>query len=98
MKQNEWMNDPLVAGIDTTKLQFLQMLVFEGQNLKKEQMLPFLMSIAKKGKNQNISFDDNEIEAIVAALSKYSTPEEAEKINSKTEENNIDKENDSYNE
>ncbi len=46
MKQNEWMNDPLVAGIDTTKLQFLQMLVFEGQNLKK-----------------------------------YSTPEEAEKIN-----------------
>ncbi len=81
MKQNEWMNDPLVAGIDTTKLQFLQMLVFEGQNLKKEQMLPFLMSIAKKGKNQNISFDDNEIEAIVAALSKYSTPEEAEKIN-----------------
>ena len=39
------------------------------------------MSIAKKGKNQNISFDDNEIEAIVAALSKYSTPEEAEKIN-----------------
>ena len=57
MKQNEWMNDPLVAGIDTAKLQFLQMLVFEGQNLKKEQMLPFLMSIAKKGKNQNISFE-----------------------------------------
>ena len=81
MKQNEWMNDPLVAGIDTAKLQFLQMLVFEGQNLKKEQMLPFLMSIAKKGKNQNISFDDNEIEAIVAAVSKYSTPEEAEKTN-----------------
>lgn len=81
MNQNEWMNDPLVAGIDKAKLQFLQMLVFESQNLTKEQMLPFLMSIAQKGKSQNISFDDSEIEAIVAALRKYSTPEEAEKIN-----------------
>lgn len=81
MNQNEWMNEPLVAGIDKAKLQFLQMLVFESQNLTKEQMLPFLMSIAQKGKSQNISFNDDEIEAIVAALRKYSTPEEAEKIN-----------------
>ena len=48
MNQNEWMNDPLVANIDKAKLQFLQMLVFEGQNLSREQMLPFLMSIAQK--------------------------------------------------
>ena len=81
MNQTEWMNDPLVAGIDNTKLQFLQMLVFEGQNLTKEQMLPFLMSVAQKGKKQNISFDDNEIDAIVTALQKYSTPEEINKIN-----------------
>ena len=60
MNQTEWMNDPLVAGIDKTKLQFLQMLVFEGQNLTKEQMIPFLMSVAQKGKSQNISFDNNE--------------------------------------
>ena len=81
MNQTEWMNDPVVAGIDKTKLQFLQMLVFEGQNLTKEQMLPFLMSVAQKGKKQNISFDDNEIDAIVTALQKYSTPEEINKIN-----------------
>ena len=81
MNQTEWMNDPLVAGIDKTKLQFLQMLVFEGQNLTKEQMLPFLMSVAQKGKKQNISLDDNEIDAIVTALQKYSTPEEINKIN-----------------
>lgn len=81
MNQTEWMNDPLVAGIDKTKLQFLQVLVFEGQNLTKEQMLPFLMSVAQKGKKQNISFDDNEIDAIVTALQKYSTPEEINKIN-----------------
>lgn len=81
MNQNEWMNDPLVANIDKAKLQFLQMLVFESQNLTQNQMLPFLMSVAQRGKSQNISFDDNEIEAIVAALRKYATPEEVAKIN-----------------
>ena len=79
MIQNEWMNDPLVAGIDKAKLQFLQMLVFESQNLTKEQMLPFLMSVAQKGKSNHISFD--ETEAIIAAIRKYASPEEAEKIN-----------------
>ncbi len=81
MNQNEWMNDPLVANIDKAKLQFLQTLVFESRNLTKEQMLPFLMSVAQKGKASNISFDDKEIETIVEALRKYSSPEEVDKIN-----------------
>lgn len=81
MNQNEWMNDPMVADIDKAKLQFLQMLVFESQNLSKEQMLPFLMSIAQKGKAQNISFDDSEIDTIVTVLKKYSSPEDLAKIN-----------------
>lgn len=81
MNQNEWMNDPLVADIDKAKLDFLQMLVFESQNLTKEQMLPFLMSVAQKGKSQNISFSDKEIDAIVTALRKYASPEEIDKIN-----------------
>lgn len=81
MTQNEWMNDPLVADIDRNKLQFLQTLVFESQNLSREQMIPFLMSVAQKGKSNNISFDNNEIEAIASALRKYSSPEDVEKIN-----------------
>lgn len=81
MNQNEWMNDPLVADIDKIKLEFLQTLVFESQNLKKEQMLPFLMSVAQKGKSQNISFDDNEINTIITVLQKYASPEELSKIN-----------------
>ena len=81
MNQNEWMNDPLVAEIDKAKLQFLQTLVFESQNLTKEQMLPFLMSVAQKGKANHISFDEKETEAIVAALRKYASPEEVAKIN-----------------
>ena len=44
-----WMDDPAVSKIDIAKLNFLQALVFESQSLKKEQMMPFLMSIAKRG-------------------------------------------------
>ncbi len=76
-----WMNDPDIAHIDKTKLQFLQTLVFESQSLSKEQMLPFLMSVAQKGKSANITFDDSEMEAIIAVIRKYSTPEELDKIN-----------------
>lgn len=81
MNQIEWMNDPLVADIDPEKLQFLQTLVFESKNLNRDQMLTFLMSVAKKGKANHISFDEHEIETIVTVLRKYSSPEEVEKIN-----------------
>ena len=59
---NNWMDDPAVAHIDKAKLDFLQSLVFESQSLTKEQMLPFLMSVAKKAmyemfQNGGINYD-----------------------------------------
>ncbi len=75
-----WMDDPAVSQIDKTKLQFLQALVFESQSLKKEQMMPFLMSIAKRGSDQHISFNSEEIETITATIRKYSSSEELDKI------------------
>lgn len=77
---NNWMNDPAVANIDKAKLEFLQALVFESQSLTKEQMLPFLMSVAKKGTDNHISFNDEEINTIVSVIRNYSTPEELAKI------------------
>lgn len=77
---NNWMSDPAVANIDKAKLEFLQALVFESQSLSKDQMLPFLMSVAKKGADNHISFNDEEIETIVNVIRSYSTPEELAKI------------------
>lgn len=77
---NNWMSDPAVANIDKTKLEFLQALVFESQTLSKEQMLPFLMSVAKKGSDNHISFSDEEVDTIVNVIRNYSTPEELAKI------------------
>jgi predicted metalloprotease len=74
-----WMSDPAVADIDRSKLEFLQALVFESQSLSKEQMLPFLMSVAKKGSDKHISFTNAEVETIIEVIKKYSTPEEIKK-------------------
>ena len=78
--QNDWMNDESLKNIEPYKLQFLQALVFESSNLKKEQMLPFLMAVMKRGKEKNVSFSEDEISAIVAVLRKFATPEELSKI------------------
>ena len=77
---NNWMDDPAVAQIDKAKLDFLQSLFFESQSLTKEQMLPFLMSVAKKAMDSHVSFNSEEVETIISTIRKYSTPEELDKI------------------
>ncbi|MDE7199101.1 MAG: hypothetical protein K2O15_09475 [Lachnospiraceae bacterium] len=77
---NEWMNDPALAGIDRKKLEFLQALVFESRDLQREQMLPFLMAVAKRGQADHITFSDEEIDTIVTVIKKESSEEEAATI------------------
>lgn len=72
----EWMNEPEVAHIDKRKLDFLQMLVFENRNKSQKEMLPALMNVMKLSREQNISFSEDEMLAIVTALERHSTPEE----------------------
>lgn len=74
---NDWMNDPSLADIEKNKLEFLQALVFESRGLKREQMLPFLMAVAKRGQTEHITFSDEEIDAIVSVIKKESSPEDA---------------------
>lgn len=79
-----WLDDPDVAHIDKAKLNFLQMLVFESNGLSKEQMLPFLMAAAKRSRENNISFSEEEMDTIINTLRKYAAPEDIEKMNKMT--------------
>lgn len=79
-----WLDDPDVAHIDKSKLDFLQMLVFESSNLSQEQMLPFLMAVSKRGRENHISFSQEEMDTIIETLQKYATPDEIEKMNKMT--------------
>ncbi len=78
--QNDWMKEESLKDIEAYKLDFLQALLFESSNLKKEQMLPFLMAVAKRGQEKKVTFSDDEINKIVAVLKKHATPEELAKI------------------
>lgn len=78
--QNDWMKDEALKDIEPYKLEFLQALVFESSNLKKEQLMPFLMAVMKRGKEKNVSFSDEEITKIVNVIRKYASPEEIAKI------------------
>ena len=78
--QNEWMQDESLKDIDPYKLEFLQALVFESSNLRKEQLLPFLMNIAKRGQEKKVNFTDDEVNAVIAVLKKHATDEEIAKM------------------
>ena len=78
--QTDWMKDESLKNIDPYKLEFLQALVFETGSLKKEQLLPFLMAVVKRGQEKNISFTDDEISAIITVIKKYASQEELAKI------------------
>lgn len=77
---NDWMKDEALKGIDPHKLEFLQALVFESSNLGREQMLPFLMAVAKRGQEKKISFSDQEMDSIISVLKKHASPEEIGKM------------------
>lgn len=76
----DWMNDESLKNIEPYKLEFLQALVFESSHLRKDQLMPFLMNIAKRGREKNVSFSDEEINAVVAVIKKQASPEEIVKM------------------
>ncbi len=81
MANQDWFKDKRIAHIDPVKLQFLQKLVFEMQNLSDKEKLPFLMALATSTKKKNISFDEEEVTLIIEVIKDYSSPEELSKVN-----------------
>lgn len=80
MDEKEWMNDPALEGIDKSKLDFLEKLVIKSSSMTQKEMLPFLLSLAKLSRENNISFDKNEIQLIYSVIRKYSTPDDIAKM------------------
>ena len=76
----DWMKDLALAGIDKNKLLFLEKLFFQGSKLTQKEMMPFLLSLSKQSRENNISFQKDEIKLIYSVLQKYSTPEDIEKM------------------
>ena len=74
------MDDPALKDIDKSKLLFLEKLVIQSSKLTQKEMLPFLLSLSKLSKENNISFDKSEMKLIYSVIQKYSTPDDIEKM------------------
>lgn len=80
MTNHDWMRDASLKNIDSSKLDFLQKLVFEMNGLSDKEKLPFLLALANRARKENISFSSEEMETIIAVLKKYSTKEEVRRM------------------
>lgn len=83
-----WMEDELVKSIPQEKLDLLNRIFSEadirrqsaGPMKSQKEMLMLMMPVFKQAKAANLSFTPQELQAAIAAIRKYSTPEELRQI------------------
>lgn len=76
----DWMNDPALCDIDRKKLEFLHTLFIESASLSQKELLPFLLSLSKRSREEKISFNNDEINLITHVIRANCPPEERGKI------------------
>lgn len=81
MNNEEWLNDPALSHISKEKIKLISDILQKGSNITQKEMMPFLITMSKTCKEQNISFQRGEIELILAVMKKHGSKEEIEKIN-----------------
>lgn len=85
---NEWMNDPELKNIDRAKLDFLDKMFVQSatinssgtQQERQKNMMAFLLSLGKLSKDNNITFQKEEVDLIFSVLKKYSTSDDIAKM------------------
>lgn len=80
MSNSEWMKDDALSNISQEKLEFLKKIILQGSKLTQKEMMPYLLSLSKLSRENNISFSKDEMKLIYSVLQKYSTPEDNEKM------------------
>lgn len=83
-----WMEDELVQSIPQEKLDLLNRMFHEadlrrqsaGPIKNQREMLMLMMPVFQAAKAANLSFTPQELQAAIAAIRKYSTPEELQQI------------------
>ena len=76
----DWMEDPSLSHIERKKLELLHTLVIESSSLAQKDLLPFFLSLAKRGKDEKISFSKEEMNLITEVIKKNCSDSERSKI------------------
>ena len=85
MEQNqkqrpEWMSDESVRDIDIRNLEFIQELHDNSYATNQKELMMKLMPKLKYAKEQGLLLSLKEVNTAIAAIKKYSTPEELKQI------------------
>lgn len=75
-----WMDDELVKDIPQKKLDFAAMLFETGHGKSQKDMMRTVLPMMKKAKAENLTFNQNELNACIQAIKKHSTQEELAKM------------------
>lgn len=66
--------------LDAKKQQFISSMLTEAKSKKKNDLMPFLLTITSRANKAGIQFTDEETDYIVKSLSAQMTPAERKKI------------------
>ena len=80
MSDNSWMQNPALGGIDPNKLQMLLSMAEQAKGKNPTELLPFLMSASTQSKENNMSFDSAETDAIIEVMKMGKSKEEIQRI------------------
>lgn len=75
-----WMDDELVKDIPQKKLDFAAMLFETGHGKSQKDMMRTVLPMMKRAKAENLTFNQNELNACIQAIKKHSTQEEIAKM------------------
>lgn len=75
-----WMNDESVKDIDVRKLEFIQDLHDNSSATNQKELMAKLMPKLKYAKEQGLLLSIREVNTAIAAIKKYSSPEELKQI------------------
>lgn len=78
--EENWQDNPKLAGMDRSKLDMLQQMAQQGAGKSPSDLLPFIMNAAAKGKSAGLRFTPNEINTIIEVLKMGKSPQERAKL------------------
>ena len=80
MKNENWKNEPRLAGMDPVKLQYIEKIAAQISSQSKSDLLSTLLSLQADARKNNISFTDQETALLISIITSGMPPDEKKKI------------------
>lgn len=80
MKNENWKNDPRLAGMDPVKLQYIEKIAAQVSSQPKSDFLSTLLSLQADARANHITFTDAETTLLISIITSGMPPDEKKKI------------------